>query len=145
MKLLLESKTVLQAYQLAKAAHNGQLDKGGNDYINHPVAVAESVSTEEEQIVALLHDIVEDTPMTLENLREQGFSEQVVKAVDCLTKRDGESLKIYLGRVKQNPLARTVKLADLAHNSDLRRIPAPTEKDLSRTRRYQEEIDFLKK
>lgn len=144
MRLLLESKSVEQAYRLAADAHAGQADKGGNPYINHPVAVAEALATEDTQVVALLHDVVEDTPVSLQNLREQGFSERVVKAVDCLTKRDGEPLEAYLERVKQDPLAVTVKLADLTHNSDLRRISSPTEKDYARVERYQREIEFLR-
>jgi len=143
MKLQTESKIVSQAYQLAFAAHQGQVDKGGHPYMNHPVAVAESVDTEEEQAVALLHDVVEDTPISLQNLHEQGFPDRIVNAVDCLTKRDGEPLKSYLERVKQDPLAVKVKIADLNHNSDLRRIAEPTERDYARAERYRREIAFL--
>ncbi len=145
MKLLLESKEVWKAHQLAIAAHSGQVDKGGSPYINHPVAVAEALETEEEQIVALLHDVVEDTPITLEELLGRGFSRSVVEAVDCLTKREGEAREAYLARIKQNPLATVVKLADLRHNSDLSRIPFPTEKDFARVRKYQKEMEFLEK
>lgn len=144
MTLFPESKEIEKAYLIAKSAHKGQLDKGGQDYINHPLAVASFVTTEDEKIVALLHDVVEDTPITLQNLHEQGFSDYIVKAVDCLTKRDGEPLEAYLERVKSNTLAITVKIADLTHNSDLSRIPQPTEKDYKRAERYQKEIAFLK-
>lgn len=143
MQLLLESKNVAKAYQIAKAAHSGQLDKGGNEYIKHPLAVAEMLTTEDEQITALLHDVVEDTPITLQNLREQGFTERVVKAIDCLTKRDTEALDAYLDRVRNNPLATRVKIADLTHNSDIKRIPTPVEKDFTRVKRYAKEIQFL--
>lgn len=143
MKLLLESENVSKALKLATAAHKGQVDKAGVDYINHPVAVAESLATEDAQVVALLHDVVEDTSISLQNISERGFSERVVKAIDCLTKRDRESLRVYLERVKQDPLAVMVKLADLAHNSDLQRIPSPTEEDYTRAERYRREIAFL--
>ncbi len=143
MKLLLEFPNVSKAYQLALAAHKGQVDKGGKPYINHPVMVAKSVCTEAEQTVALLHDIIEDTDMTLDDLRAEGFSEQVIEAVDCITKRNKEPLNQYLHRVKGNCLATSVKLADLAHNSDLSRISHPTETDYARTERYKKAIVFL--
>lgn len=143
MKLSNVSKDVLKAYNLAKSAHEGQVDKGGKPYIEHPVAVASLVFTDEEKIVALLHDVVEDTPITLNDLREQGFTAEVVTAVDCLTKRQDEILGDYLNRVKSNALATTVKIADLTHNSDIRRIPNPTEKDLARVTRYKKEIAYL--
>lgn len=145
MKLLLESKEVWNAHQLATAAHSGQVDKGGSPYINHPITVAEALETEEEQIVALLHDVVEDTPVTLEELLDRGFSKRVVQAVDCLTRREGEPREAYLARIRENPLATAVKLSDLRHNSDLNRIPAPTEKDLARVEKYKREMEFLKK
>lgn len=143
MKLLLESKEIAKAYQIAVTAHKRQLDKGGHDYIGHPLAVAEMLMTEDEQIVALLHDVVEDTPITLQNLRKQGFSERIVKAIDCLTKRECETLETYLDRVKSNPLAVKVKIADLTHNSDIKRIPFPKEKDFARIERYKREKEFL--
>jgi len=139
-----ESPVVQAAYALAAAAHAGQVDKAGADYINHPLTVASFVETDEEKIVALLHDVVEDTPVTLQNLRDAGFSEAVVRAVDCVTKREGEALQDYLLRVKSDPLATAVKLADLRHNSDLSRIPHPTGRDFARVERYRAEIAFLK-
>lgn len=143
MMLSQSSKEIEKAYQIAKAAHKGQVDKGGHDYINHPLTVAESVNSEAEKIVALLHDVVEDTPITLQNLYEQGFPYYIVKAIDCITKRDNESLEAYLERVKSDSLATTVKIADLTHNSDISRIPKPTKKDYDRIKRYKKEIDFL--
>lgn len=143
MKLSNVSKEVLKAYNLAKSVHEGQVDKGGKPYIEHPVIVARLVFTDEEKTVALLHDVVEDTPITLSDLQAQGFTTEVVTAVDCLTKRQGETLGDYLNRVKSNALATTVKIADLTHNSDIRRIPSPTEKDFARTTRYKKEIAYL--
>lgn len=132
-----------KAYMVAANAHTGQVDKAGADYINHPLAVAAMVNSETERVVALLHDVVEDSNVTLRDLKENGFSDEVIEAVDCLTKRKNEPLKNYLLRVKNNALAVTVKIADLNHNSDISRIPSPTEKDVARTARYKREIDYL--
>lgn len=143
MKLLNESKVVAKAYAIAEKAHAGQVDKGGNAYIEHPLAVANLVTTEEEKAVALLHDVVEDTHITLELLRSLEFSDRIVEAVDCLTKREDEDLGAYLLRVKCNTLATIVKIADLTHNSDLSRLSKPNEKDFARTERYKREIAFL--
>lgn len=144
MKLLLESENVSKALRLATAAHKGQVDKAGVDYIKHPIAVAEFLDTEDEQTAALLHDTVEDTEVTLENLKAEGFSDTALHAVYCLTHKKDESRETYLQRVAENPLAVKVKLADLAHNSDLSRLPAPTEKDFARAERYAKEIAFLR-
>ena len=143
MKLLLESDSVSNALSVATAAHFGQIDKAGADYIRHPIAVAEQLDTEEEQTVALLHDVLEDTFVTLEDLRHEGFSESVLAAVYCLTQQEGEPREDYLRRVAQNPIAVKVKLADLRHNSDLSRIPEPGEKDYARAERYKKEMAFL--
>lgn len=144
MALLRESKSVLKALELAQNAHRGQVDKGGQPYILHPMHVAESLHTEEEQIAGLLHDVVEDTYVTLEDLRAQGFEESVVQAVDCLTHRRGEPRETYLNRIAQNPLAVRVKLADLAHNSDLSRIPHPVQEAYERAARYRREMEYLR-
>ena len=143
MKLLLESESVSKALQLATVAHKGQIDKAGADYIKHPIAVAESLGTEDEQTAALLHDTVEDTEVTLDDLKSEGFSFAVLKAVDCLTRRDHEPRDTYLQRVAEDPLAVKVKLADLAHNSDLSRLSVPTERDYARAKRYAKEMAFL--
>ena len=132
------------ALETATKAHKGQVDKAGKDYITHPIAVAEKVDTDAEKAVAYLHDVVEETDITLDNLKEMGFPDEIVAAVDCLTKRDGVPLSDYLLRVKGNALARTVKLADLAHNSDISRIPHPTEKDFRRVERYHREAAYLR-
>lgn len=144
MKLLLESENVSKALRLATAAHKGQVDKAGVDYIRHPIAVAESLDTEDEQIAALLHDTVEDTEVTLEDLKSEGFSDTVLHAVYCLTHKKDEPREAYLQRVAENPLAVKVKLADLAHNSDLSRLPSPAAKDFARAERYAKETAFLK-
>lgn len=143
MILFPESEAIEKAYQIARAAHKGQVDKGGNDYIKHPIAVASLVKTEDEKIVALLHDVVEDTPVSLQNLREKGFAESIIEAVDCITKRNGETLESYLNRVKSNRISTVVKIADLTHNSDITRIPNPKQKDYDRLERYKQELAFL--
>ena len=132
-----------KAYEIAKKAHLGQIDKAGEDYIKHPEKVASFVKTDEEKAVAYLHDVIEDTELTLEDLREYGFSEEVLKAVDVITKKKGQDYQTYLNSVKENKLARVVKLADLRHNSDLTRLIDITEKDRERKEKYQKAIDFL--
>jgi (p)ppGpp synthase/HD superfamily hydrolase len=129
------------AFELARKAHEGQLDKGGRPYIEHPLTVERLVSTPIERIVALLHDVVEDTDVTIDDL--EPFGKEVVAAVDAITKRSGEKLEDYLSRVKANAVARAVKIADLTHNSDLSRIPNPTQRDLDRAARYRCEIASL--
>lgn len=132
-----------KAYKIAKRAHLGQVDKAGEDYIKHPEKVASFVKTDEEKVVAYLHDVIEDTELTLEDLYEYGFSKEVLEAVDIITKKGGENYQSYLNSVKKNKLARAVKLADLRHNSDLTRLTEVTEKDIKRKEKYQKAIDFL--
>ena len=132
-----------KAYEIAKKAHLGQVDKAGEDYIKHPEKVASFVKTDEEKAVAYLHDVIEDTELTLEDLCEYDFSKEVIEAVDIITKKRGEDYQSYLNSVKKNKLARAVKLADLRHNSDLTRLAKVTEKDIKRKEKYQKAIDFL--
>ena len=132
-----------KAYEIAKKAHLGQIDKDGEDYIKHPEKVASFVNSDEEKAVAYLHDVIEDTELTLEDLCEYGFSEEVLKAVDVITKKKGQDYQSYLNLVKTNELARVVKLADLRHNSDLTRLPKITKKDLERNKKYISAIKFL--
>ena len=132
-----------KAYKIAKKAHLGQVDKAGEDYIKHPEKVASFVKTDEEKAVAYLHDVIEDTELTLVDLHEYGFSKEILEAVDVITKKRGEDYQSYLNSVKKNKLARAVKLADLRHNSDLTRFTEVTEKDIKRKEKYQKAIDFL--
>ena len=132
-----------KAYEIAKSAHLGQVDKAGEDYIKHPQKVASFVKSDEEKAVAYLHDVIEDTELTLEDLHEYEFSKEVIEAVDIITKKKGEDYQSYLNSVKKNKLARAVKLADLRHNSDLTRLTKVTEKDIERKENYQKAIDFL--
>lgn len=133
-----------KALQIAKKAHTGQKDKGGHPYINHPLAVAEKVSKPEEKVAALLHDVVEDTDITLEDL-EKEFPPCIVTAVDLLTRKKGleYSPEKYLEAIRKNETARQVKLADLEHNMDISRIPNPKEKDFRRLEQYQKNKEYL--
>ena len=133
--------------EFVKKAFEGKKDKGGKPYIEHLLFVANKMETEEEKIVALLHDIVEDIEgITLDTLRQMGYSEKIIQAVDSMTKRKGEDYEDYLKRVKQNPIARKVKLADIEHNMDLSRIENPTEKDYERIeKKYKKALKILNK
>lgn len=125
------------ALALAAKAHKGQRDKAGQPYILHPVRLMLSVPDEPARIVALLHDVVEDTTTTMDDLRAAGYAEDLLAALDCVTRRDTETYEEFIDRLAPNELARRVKLADLADNMDLSRLPAITEKDLVRLQRYK--------
>lgn len=127
-----------KAIEIATKAHAGQVDKGGNPYIFHPLRVMLSRGSELEQICAVLHDVVEDTPITLEEVAKQGFSDEIIEALDCLTKRAGENYDAYIDRVLTNQTACSVKLADLCDNIDLTRIKNPMDKDKERIKKYNE-------
>ncbi|HET2855142.1 TPA: GTP pyrophosphokinase [Streptococcus pneumoniae] len=131
------------ALAIAKKAHAGQVDKAGVDYIQHPLYVASQVNTEQEKAVALLHDVIEDSDITAADLFASGLSNEVVTAVQILTKKKGQSYQEYLGKVKSNNLARVVKLADLKHNSDLSRLKSVTNTDYERVKKYKNEIYYL--
>lgn len=132
------------AYNIASKAHKGQKDKGGEDYFKHPLTVSNKLSGEKDKIVALLHDVIEDTDVTVNDLREAGFSDEVVLAVSVITKKADEDYEEYLNRVKQNPIALRVKIADMEHNSDISRIKNPTEKDLKRLEKYRIRLKELR-
>lgn len=130
--------TLERAIEIAASAHAGQVDKADQPYILHPIRVMMSVSTLEERTVAVLHDVVEDTVTTFDDLAGYGFSDAVISAVKALTKTDGESRLAAARRAVQDPIARIVKLADVADNMDLSRIPDPTAKDLARLEEYKQ-------
>ncbi|MDS4746631.1 GTP pyrophosphokinase [Streptococcus pneumoniae] len=131
------------ALAIAKKEHAGQVDKAGVDYIQHPLYVASQVNTEQEKAVALLHDVIEDSDITAADLFASGLSNEVVTAVQILTKKKGQSYQEYLGKVKSNNLARVVKLADLKHNSDLSRLKSVTNTDYERVKKYKNAIYYL--
>ena len=131
------------ALAIAKKAHAGQVDKAGVDYIQHPLYVASQIKTEQEKAVALLHDVLEDSDITAADLLAYGLSNEVVTAVQTLTKKKGQSYQDYLEKVKSNDLARVVKLADLKHNSDLSRLKTVSNTDYERVKKYKNAIRYL--
>ena len=128
---------------IAKKAHAGQVDKAGEDYFNHPKRVADNFYEDNDIIVALLHDVIEDTDITLEHLKKEGFNDDVLAALDAMTKREGESYDQFIERVKDNPIALKVKMADLRDNMDILRLPVLTEKDLQRIAKYHKAYKYL--
>ena len=130
--------TLERAIEIAAAAHAGQVDKAGAPYILHPLRVMMSVRAPHERMAAVLHDVVEDTSITLADLEAEGFPREVIDAIGALTKSKGESRIDAARRAAAHPIARVVKLADVADNMDLTRIPNPTESDHARLRQYAE-------
>lgn len=132
------------AIVLAHAAHAGQVDKLGVAYIEHPLGVMALVQTRDEKTVAVLHDVVEDSAVTLDDLRAAGFAEPLVRAVDALTKRPGEPLTESMARVVVDPLALIVKHADLAHNANpARQAALPPETSVRLVAKYEESARLL--
>jgi (p)ppGpp synthase/HD superfamily hydrolase len=126
-----------QAILIAVQAHLGQTDRVGAPYILHPLRMMFRFKSETEMIVAVLHDVVEDNPdWDFDRLRQAGFSEEIIQAVDHLTRREQETYEEFVERTNQNPLAHRVKLVDLADNMDLKRLNALTEQDQARLARY---------
>lgn len=133
-----------KAMKIAYEAHSGQVDKAGLPYIFHPVHLAEQMKTEDTCVVALLHDVVEDTDITLEDLRKAGFTDVQLEAIAAMTHDESVEYMDYVREIKKNEVAAAVKLADLSHNSDLSRINNPTEKDIKRIEKYKKAIEILK-
>lgn len=129
--------TLERAIEIAARAHAGQIDKAGQPYILHPLRVMLRLRENNERIAAVLHDVVEDTEVTLRDLAEAGFSADVLGAVEALTKLTGESRMDAARRAALHPIALPVKLADNAENMDLSRITNPTEKDFARLKEYE--------
>ena len=125
-----------KALKLCFEAHKEQVDKSGLPYVFHPFHLAEQMRTEETTVVALLHDVIEDTFYTREDLEKMGFSEAVLAALTLLTHEEGVDYMDYVRAIKENPIARAVKLADLEHNSDLTRMDAVDGKTLARREKY---------
>jgi len=135
--------TLERAIEIAAAAHAGQHDKAGAPYILHPLRVMLAQKGPAQRIAAVLHDVVEDTPWTLEQLRAEGFSDEVVGAVDALTKRDGEDYFAFVDRAGRHPVARAVKIADIRDNMDTSRIAAMTDRDRERLEKYRHALARL--
>ena len=123
---------------LATNAHAGQYDKGGMPYILHPLKVMHylKVQDEELQCIALGHDIVEDAGVTYRQLVEEGFTDRIIEGIKALTKVPGETYDEYKEKVFANEDAMRVKMADLRHNTDIRRLKGVTEKDIARVAKY---------
>lgn len=140
-----EYESLLQrAIAIAAKAHDGQVDKAGKPYLYHPLFVMENVNSLDQKIVAVLHDAVEDSELTLDQLRSEGFPEFIVKAIAAITKIEGEPYAAYLERVMANPIALRVKIADVTHNLDIRRIANPTEADFQRIAKYKKVLNQLR-
>jgi (p)ppGpp synthase/HD superfamily hydrolase len=136
--------TLERAIAIAAEAHAGQVDWAGLPYVLHPLRMMMRVSSTDERIVAVLHDVCEDCPgWTLDRLRGEGFSDRIVEALRSVTKRDGEDYEAFVRRAAANPIGRSVKLADLNDNSDLSRISAPSERQLQLIEKYRRAIDML--
>jgi (p)ppGpp synthase/HD superfamily hydrolase len=138
-----DEKLLALAIAIASKAHDGQLDKAGKPYISHPLTVMSQMDTIESKIVAVLHDAVEDSELTITDLVQQGFPDFIVKAISAITKQEGEPYEDYILRVKSNAISRKVKIADVTHNMDISRIANPTEKDFQRLEKYKKILQEL--
>lgn len=132
-----------KALVLCFEAHKDQVDKSGLPYVFHPFHLAEQMTDELSTVAALLHDVVEDTPYTLPDLREMGFPEEVLEALRLLTHDDGTPYLDYVARLKDHPIARAVKLADLRHNGDLTRLDFVDARALERVEKYRRAMELL--
>jgi len=137
------SSLLARSIMIAARAHAGHTDRGGKPYILHPLRLMLKMETEDEMIVAVLHDVVEDSEISLTELRASGFPGTVTDAIACLTRRAGESYEGFILRVRANALARRVKLADLEDNMNLARIPNPGPEDLARVEKYRRALQVL--
>ena len=132
-----------KALKLSFEAHKNQIDKSGMPYVYHPFHLAEQMQTEEETIVALLHDVIEDTDYTIDDIKASGFSDQVIEALMLMTHDESVPYMDYVKTIKNNSIATEVKLADLKHNSDLSRFDKIDEKAIKRVQKYAEAVFLL--
>lgn len=141
---MIYTKLTNEAMRIAYAAHHGQTNKSGIPYIYHPIHLAEQMADEYTTCVALLHDVVEDTDVTLEDLAKS-FPKEVVDAVALMTHADGVDYFDYVRKIRTNPIAKAVKLADLTHNSDTTRMDTPDEASIKRwENKYRKAFEILK-
>ena len=134
-----------RAIEIAVRAHSGEVDKAGRPYILHPLSLMLEFDDLDAMITAVLHDTVEDSDVTLGKLKAEGFPDAVLAAVEALTRREDESYEEFISRLRSDPLARRVKLADLEHNMDLRRIESLSSDDLERVEKYHRSWRELRK
>lgn len=132
-----------KALKISFNAHKNQVDKSGMPYVFHPFHLAEQMDNEYSVCVALLHDVVEDTDITIEDLRAEVFPKEVINAIELMTHSDSVPYLDYVKEIKNNPIARKVKLADLKHNSDLSRLDNIDDKALERVEKYKKAIEIL--
>ena len=135
---------LIKAIQIAVSAHKEQVDKSGQPYILHLIRVMDAGETEQEKICGVLHDLIEDTDWTFEKLENEGFSEEIISALKCVTRQENEDYDIFIDRIKTNRLAIKVKLNDLRDNMDITRLFRITEKDRERLNKYLKAYQELK-
>ena len=141
---MLYSEKIKEAMLLSFYAHKGQVDRGGMPYFHHPLHLAEQMQTEDEVITALLHDVVEDTYITFEQLSSMGFSDTVIEALKLLTRTEDVKYMDYVKRIAGHPVAKNVKIADLKHNMDISRLPEEERDEMSSLqKRYRKALDYL--
>ena len=135
--------TLQRAIEIAVEAHKGQMDKAGMPYILHPLRLMFQMKTDNEKMAAVLHDVVEDSDWTLDDLKKEGFNCEVLKAVSLLTRDDNDSYDEFVQKAASNPISKAVKIADITDNLDLSRISNVTDKDVARVKKYQRVLKTL--
>lgn len=141
---MVKENSMTEAFEISLSAHRGQRDKGGEAYVAHPVRVMKQVENHKTKIVALLHDVIEDSQYQAKDLHCD-FSDDVVSAVECLTKNSDQSYPEYIEKISENEIARKVKIADLRDNLDLERLEELNEDDFQRIQKYHKSLQTLKK
>lgn len=142
---MIYTKLTKKAMNIMFESHKNQIDKSGTPYVFHPWHVAESMPDEKTTVVALLHDTIEDTDLTLDDLRKMEFQDDILNAIDILTYKENENYQTYIEKIGKNIIATKVKISSLTHNMDLSRINHITDKDLERVKKYKESYDYLYK
>ena len=138
-----QNQILSKAISIACNAHSNQTDKSGAAYILHPLRLMFKFTTINEQIVSVLHDVVEDSSTTLEQLKDAGFGQEIIDALDCLTKRTAENYEGFIKRASLCKIARAVKIEDLKDNLNLLRLSSIDDKDLQRVKKYHQSLYFL--
>ena len=136
-------KLIEKSLNIALRAYAGKTDKAGREYIHHPLRVMAKMKTDLEMSVALLHDVIEDSDITAEQLLAEGIPAEVVEAVLCLSKNENEDYQDFVGRAKKNELAAKIKIADIEDNIDILRLPSLDDYDLTRVQKYHSTWQFL--
>ena len=141
--IMIYTKMTKVALKLCFEAHKDQIDKSDMPYVFHPFHLAEQMTDENTTIVALLHDVIEDTDYTPDDLRKLGFEDHILEAIALMTHDDAVPYMDYVAAIKSNPIAKAVKLADLRHNSDMTRLNTVTPRDIERAEKYAKAIQLL--